>query len=234
MLLHSRKAALYEIFFDRFLICFTGMGNMSGYQQLCTEFYDLTKPEAKEKEIEFYGNFLKTVTEPCLEAMCGSGRLLLPLLRRGYQIDGLDNSSHMLESCSQRCKLEKLNVNLFNQSLQNLSLPHKYGLIFIAIGSFQLIENRFEALIILKRLYDHLISGGILLIETFVPWDSIKDSIDAEILKDKSVVPFEKKISSPDGFEIIHKGQTTVYPKEQLEISESKYEKNRSSKKGRY
>ncbi len=110
------------------------------YLGLCTEFYDLTKPEAGLREIAFYEALIRASKEPVLEAMCGSGRLLIPLLKRGLVVDGVDNSSHMLKSCQKRCGEHSLQVQLYNQSLQTLSLPQKYDLIFIAIGSFQLIR----------------------------------------------------------------------------------------------
>lgn len=197
----------------------------TSYRKLCTEFYDHTKPQAGQKEIEFYEIFLKKGKRPFLEAMCGSGRLLIPLLEKGYNIDGLDSSPEMLKSCSERCKARNLKVNLFDQSLNHLSLSCKYGLIFIAVGSFQLIEDRFEAQSILKKLHEHLLPEGILLIETFIPWDTIRDCIDGAMIKEQSVMPFEKKQILSEDAEIIHKGTTVVYPIKQLEVSDSQYEK---------
>jgi SAM-dependent methyltransferase len=102
------------------------MGNSQrlrkAYHKLCTEFYDISKPVACPKEVAFYADALKGVQGPILEAMCGSGRLLLPLLRLGFKIDGLDNSAEMLESCEKRCLSEKLKVSLFNQKIENQEL----------------------------------------------------------------------------------------------------------------
>lgn len=111
------------------------------YLNLCTEFYDLTKPEAGPKEIAFYGECLKAAKGPILEAMCESGRLLIPLLKNGLLLEGVDNSQHMLQSCQKRCSAQGLSVQLHNQSLQTLNLPKKYDVIFVAIGSFQLIHD---------------------------------------------------------------------------------------------
>lgn len=69
----------------------------SSYLNLCTEFYDLTKAEAGPKEVAFYEKLLGTAKGPILEAMCGSGRLLIPLLKEGLVLEGVDNSSHMLQ-----------------------------------------------------------------------------------------------------------------------------------------
>jgi len=201
------------------------------YNRLCTEFYDITKPQAGFKELGYYSNFLEGVKGPILEAMCGSGRLLIPLLKKGFRIDGVDCSDHMLESCAHRCKAEKLQVNLFNQTLQNLSLSTKYAAIYIAVGSFQLIADRAEALETLRKLHEHLLPGGALVLDTFIPWGSVKDCIEGTVLLSAPrTVSFERKVTCADGSEIVMTGMTKVHPQEQLEVSESRYEKWRDGK----
>lgn len=198
----------------------------SSYLNLCTEFYDLTKPQAGPKEVLFYETLIRTSKGPIIEAMCGSGRLLIPLLKRGLVVDGVDSSSHMLKSCQKRCKEQGLPTNLYHQPLQSLSLPKKYDLIFIAIGSFQLIHDPIEALKILKNLASSLEPGGRLVLETFIPWNAIKDNIDGNILSDQSKeIITESTAHSPDGFEIVNQSKVTVHFKKQLEISQTRYEK---------
>lgn len=196
------------------------------YSHLCTEFYNLTKPEAGPKELAFYEELLKTANGPILEAMCGSGRLLIPLLKRGIVLEGVDSSSHMLQSCQRRCTEQGLNVLLYNQPLQALSLPKKYGLIFIAIGSFQLIENYEEALQVLKQLEKSLLPGGQLVLEIYVPWDGIKDNIHGSTLSDQSpVINLERIVNISEDAKIINKSAIVAYFKEQVEKTQSRYEK---------
>lgn len=200
------------------------------YHKLCTEFYDISKPFACAEEVAFYAGALKGVQGPILEAMCGSGRLLLPLLRLGFEIDGLDNSAEMLESCEKRCFSENLKVCLFNQTIENPSLK-KYALIFIAVGSFQLISDTAEALKVLRILHSHLLPGGSLILDTFIPWDSVKASIEGDSLsKEKKTVLSNRVVSCPDGTEIFLKSMTTIDPREQLEISKNQYEKRLNGK----
>lgn len=196
------------------------------YLNLCTEFYDLTKPVAGPKEIAFYETLLRTSKGPILEAMCGSGRLLIPLLKKGISLDGVDNSTHMLESCRKRCQEQNLQTQLYNQSLQNLSLPHKYDLIFIAMGSFQLIHDPAQALQVLKNLYNALLPDGRIVLETFVSWDVFKDNIQGASLADQSKdLTFERTAHSSEGFEIINKSTITIFFKKQLEKTLARYEK---------
>jgi SAM-dependent methyltransferase len=142
---------------------------------------------------------------------------LIPLLRTGLTIDGVDSSTYVLDSCRKRCKDQHLSVNLYNQSIQNLSLPQKYSLIFIAIGSFQLIHNRDEALHVFENLRANLLPGGKLVIETFVPWDGIKDAIHDSILSDQlGPITLERKVETPDGFEIVNHSTVALSLKNSL------------------
>jgi SAM-dependent methyltransferase len=199
----------------------------SSYLNLCTDFYDLTKPEAGPKEIAFYEKILRADGGLILEAMCGSGRLLIPLLQKGLILEGVDNSSYMLQSCQKRSKEKGFDVPLYNQNLKDLLLQKKYNTIFIAIGSFQLIHDREEAFSILQKLFLALLPGGKLIIETFVPWDAIKDSIIGSTLLDHSKeISSERIANSPNNdFYIINKSLVVVYFKDQIEKSQTRYEK---------
>lgn len=196
------------------------------YLRLCTEFYDQTKPEAQTKEVAFYEKLLRSAKGPILEAMCGSGRLLIPLRKKGLEVEGVDSSMHMLESCRQRCQQQGIEVQLYHQALQKLSLPKRYDVIFIAIGSFQLIGDTKEAISILENLRSALLPGGRIVLEIFVPWDSIKENIHGSVLDDQSKPStFEKEIALPENTKIIHKSAVMTDFKKQIEVCQSRYEK---------
>jgi len=138
------------------------------YGTLCSLFYDATKKYAPEKEVAFYASFMKK-DDRILEAMCGSGRLLIPLFQRGFIVDGVDNSPIMLDRCRKRCKEFKINPELYEQSLEDFKLHRAYHSVTIAVGSFQLIVDRQAALKSLKNIRAHMRPGGSLLIDIFVP-----------------------------------------------------------------
>ena len=138
------------------------------YKKLCTQFYNLSKPEARLEEVSFYTNVLDKAN-PILEAMCGSGRLLIPLLRMGFDIEGVDNSSDMLESCRRRALETGLKPQLYLQNITHLTLSRKYQAIIIAFGSFQLITDRAQVLVTLQQLKKHLAANGILILDIFTP-----------------------------------------------------------------
>lgn len=67
------------------------------YGSLCTELYELLHPEAPREELDFYLSYAAP-GQRILEAMCGSGRFLVPFLERGFAIEGVDLSAEMLAS----------------------------------------------------------------------------------------------------------------------------------------
>ena len=109
---------------------------MKPYNQLCTEFYDLDKPNEPADAFQFYLEYAQAAQGPILEPMCGSGRFLLPLLARGFDIDGVDASPCMLEACRKRAAQQRLTPKLLEQNLEALELSRRYALAFIPAGSF--------------------------------------------------------------------------------------------------
>ncbi|RXZ77610.1 class I SAM-dependent methyltransferase [Paenibacillaceae bacterium] len=152
--------------------------SFSEYGELCTEVYDLTKEigQSFSGDVEYYLEKLKDCKGRILEAMVGSGRVIIPLLESGLIVDGVDYSPKMLASCRRRCDERGLTPNLYEANLQELSLPQKYEAIIIPGGSFLLIEQREESLRVLHRLYDHLEPGGQLILDLFLPDNNYNSS----------------------------------------------------------
>ena len=104
-----------------------------------------------------------------LEAMSGSGRLQIPLLQKGFSVDGVDNSASMLKQCEQRLHELKLTAKLYQQNVAAMQVDQKYDTIIIAKGSFQLLDKSTAALQTLRTMHAHLQPHGTLLLEFFTP-----------------------------------------------------------------
>src|SRR5207249_4956603 len=100
------------------------------YKALLTEAYDLDKPEAPGEALAYYMRHIRACGEPVLEAMCGSGRFLAPLLEAGIDVDGVDASADMLAACAARCEERRIRARTYRQFLHELGLPRRYRLIF--------------------------------------------------------------------------------------------------------
>ncbi len=143
------------------------------YTRLIAEWYDdWLKDFTRDKD--YYSEFFSGFDGQVLELACGTGRLLLPIAESGVAIHGLDSSQEMLDVLQGKAANLKIKgIELHNQLMENFSLPTKYDAIFVASGSFQLLTSSESALNSLGCARDHLSDNGFILVDIFVPWDSI-------------------------------------------------------------
>ncbi len=120
------------------------------------------------EDIDVFRSFIESSGEPVLDAGCGTGRLLLPYLHEGIDIDGSDTSADMLEWCRQRAEREQLRANLYPQAMHELDLPRRYRTIIVC-GAFGLGATRDQDLEGLRRLRNHLEPGGRLYMDHHLP-----------------------------------------------------------------
>jgi len=135
------------------------------YLALCTEYYDLDKPLAPKEALHFYMHYVQRAKGPILEPMCGTGRFLIPMLEAGFEIDGFDASSHMLNALKAKCIKKNITANVWQGLLQDIDIKKQYALIFIPSGSFGLIINTEQIKLSLQKIFQQLRPGGIFIFE---------------------------------------------------------------------
>lgn len=123
----------------------------------------------RSHEIPYFQAAIDRSGQPVLDVGCGAGRLLLPYLRAGIDIDGCDVSADMIEACRRKAAGEGLQPNLYVQPMHLLDLPRSYRTIFVC-GSFGLGSDRERDTQALTRFREHLERGGTLLIDIEVPY----------------------------------------------------------------
>jgi len=146
------------------------------YHGLVAESYDLFRgddPIEQEQWFQFYKRRLKERPGLALEVGCGTGRVLLPFLKDGFPMEGVDSSSEMLAICRQKAINMGLEPVLYEQYMQELVLQKKYCTILIPLGSFILIGHHSEAVEALRRFHDCLSNGGQLVFSTPAPSSEI-------------------------------------------------------------
>ena len=121
-------------------------------------------------EIEYFGRFV-AAGQPALDAGCGTGRLLVPWLQAGYDVDGADVSSDMIERARTRSRAEGFDPTLLVQPLHALAPPRRYRTIVVC-GVFGIGTTRKQDEEALRRLHDCLEPGGTLLLDKELPWSS--------------------------------------------------------------
>jgi SAM-dependent methyltransferase len=119
-------------------------------------------------EIAYFQRFVEA-GQPALDVACGTGRLLVPYLRAGLDVDGCDVSSDMLALCRERAEREGLSPTLYAQAMHQLDLPRTYRTILVC-GGFGLGGNREHDREALRRMHAHLEPGGTLVLDNEVPY----------------------------------------------------------------
>jgi SAM-dependent methyltransferase len=119
-------------------------------------------------EIEYFQRFVER-GQPALDVACGTGRLLLPFLRAGLDVDGCDVSADMIALCREAAEREGLSPTLFVQAMHELDPPRKYTTVFVC-GGYGLGSTREQDQEALSRLHDALEPGGTLVLDNEVPY----------------------------------------------------------------
>lgn len=162
------------------------------YKGLIAEWYD-DWLKAVTTDRDYYLGFFDRFQGQVLELACGTGRLLIPIAESGVIIHGLDSSQDMLDVLQRKvANLEIQAIQLYDQPMEEFSLPILYDAIFVASGSFQLLTSTESALNSLKCIREHLTDGGFFLTDIFIPWDAI-------IAKKRDNYHVIRDVERPDG-----------------------------------
>ena len=119
-------------------------------------------------EIDYFGRFVER-GQPALDAGCGTGRLLLPWLRAGFDVDGCDVSAPMISLCRSLARREGFDPALFVQPLHALDPPRRYRTIVVC-GVFGLGSTRAQDQEALHRFRRCLEVGGTLVLDNETPY----------------------------------------------------------------
>lgn len=125
-------------------------------------------------EVSYFQKQIERHGQPALDAGCGTGRLLIPFLRAGLDVDGCDVSPDMLALCREKAVDEGLSPVLYQQALHKLDLPRTYQAIVVC-GAFGIGVSHKQDFFALQRFYQHLNPGGVLLLDHHLPYGDKED-----------------------------------------------------------
>lgn len=140
-------------------------------------FYDLDIDNRDDRqEIQFYIDRLPT-NKKVLDLTCGTGRITIPLAKKGFSICGVDLSKEMLAILQN--KIEKFDkktrnlIHLSNDNMVDFEINDKFGLILITGKAFQSLTQKKEQIQCLKNILHHLDTDGKFIFDIFNPWRDI-------------------------------------------------------------
>jgi len=119
--------------------------------------------------LDFYVALAREASGPVLDVACGTGRILLPCLQAGVDIEGLDRFEPMLKTLRAKAAALGLSPRLHQADMSDFSLSRRFGLVMIPFNAF--IHNMTQEAQIrcLQLCREHLLPGGNLTFDTFFP-----------------------------------------------------------------
>lgn len=116
-------------------------------------------------DIDVHLAFAARFGGPVLELACGSGRLLAPLARAGFDVTGVDSSPVMLERARKRLADLGLQAQLVEQRIEWLDLESRFRTIILGLDSFGLLVKRGDQLRALGAAKRHATHDGRLILD---------------------------------------------------------------------
>lgn len=135
---------------------------------LATLFQASASP-APEAEVAWYAARLPRGRGLVLDAMAGTGRMLVALLVAGFQVHGAEASRALLASARAEVERRGQATELFAQNVTALNLPFRYSAAFVAGGAFQRVVDPVAALDALLRVRAHMVPSAVLLLDLVIP-----------------------------------------------------------------
>ena len=134
------------------------------YSGLVAEAYDEFFGGEPFWDQAFFDERIRANAGRALELACGTGRLLVPLLRDGLEVEGLDTSNDMLAILRRKAERLGLTPVLHQAPMQSFDLPDRYRTVFLPAGTFMILIHDDEIRSTLACCRRALEPGGELLI----------------------------------------------------------------------
>ena len=120
-------------------------------------------------DLDFYLGLARAAGGPVLDVACGTGRILLPCLKAGVDVEGLDLFPNMLARLRQKAAALGFEPKLYEANMAGFRLPRRYALILIAFNAFVHNLTAEDQLATLNACREHLLPGGLLVFDTAFP-----------------------------------------------------------------
>ncbi|HEY2827459.1 MAG TPA: class I SAM-dependent methyltransferase [Pirellulales bacterium] len=123
-------------------------------------FQDVTKQEADFFEKAFK-RWCKFPVKRLLEPACGSGRLVVEMARRGYDLTGFDLSQPSVDYLRRELKRRKLKGTAYKADMTRYRVPKKFDSAFCTYNSFRVLTTEIAARSFLQSTAAAVRPGGL-------------------------------------------------------------------------
>jgi SAM-dependent methyltransferase len=141
------------------------------YRGLMAQAWDLLRGDTSQwPDHFFFLDVIRSAGQPVLDVGCGTGRLSIDYRSQGIDIDGVDNSPEMLALCRERACRLGLELNTYQQAVEQLDLPRRYRTILVPSSTLQLVIDPAQAIRAVQHLHAALEPGGTVVASFMVLW----------------------------------------------------------------
>jgi SAM-dependent methyltransferase len=127
--------------------------------------YDEYKRGDEEDAAVFLAEFAKE--GPALEFAIGTGRIALPLVAKGVQVDGIELSPAMVEQL--RAKPEGQNINVVIGDMSSATTNRRYPLVYLVFNTIFNLLTADDQIRCFENAARHLTPNGYFIVETALP-----------------------------------------------------------------
>ena len=177
---------------------------MSAYTSLEALLHDaFWAEEGEAAELPLIEQVLRNHPGLSLEVGCGSGRLLLPLLVKGHQVEGLELSSEMLTLCRQASEDLDLDPVLHEGDMTTFDSGTRYASLLLPAFTLQLASDPAAAL---KHFHKLLAPGGVIYLSVFIPLAELnKELPEGEWYEDHRISWTEGRSATIETRHLLHR-----------------------------
>lgn len=148
-------------------------------RELEARFYRQRTADDGRPDIASYRDRASSTEGPVLEAACGTGRVYLPILADGVDIDGFDLSPDSLSVLRETAREEGLEPSVWQADMTDFAVERSYSLAYCPFNAVQFLRTSDEQLAMLESVHDALAPGGSFVFDVFVPsFDVVAETYD--------------------------------------------------------
>ena len=164
-------------------------------------------------DVAFWRGLAAAARGPVLDIGCGTGRITLPMLAAGADVDGLDASRPMLARLEEKARARGFTPRLTAGDMRDFTLERRYALITITFNSFLHNLTTEDQFATLRCCREHLEPGGALVMHVSTFGASL-------ILHSGGPPVLELEVRDPEtGHRLQHYDARTVDPVRQVQHS---------------
>lgn len=166
---------------------------MPGFYANVARYYDAENTD-KNDDIPFYLELAQEVEGPLLDVGCGTGRVMFPLARAGYDVYGIDNEPAMLDRARGLLSQEpalKDKLHFVLGDAKTAKMPVKFGLTLVPYNGLMHFLDQESQIAVLENLRGWTRDDGMLVLD-------LPNAGDVYATEDSDGLIFERTFLEPE------------------------------------